>query len=128
MLELLLNIIGTILYPLFNIIFVLINLFQSIFRGFAGVEDVHYGAEMGFSSEVISGGNANNNTGELKNTGIVYYLLQSDLVKNMFFSMVILGLFLIIMFTFIATIKNVYSSKPKPWQELAGKAMIGLVN
>ena len=118
MIEKILGVIGTILYPLFSIIFTLIDGIQGIFGAFAGIDNVKVG-----STKITAG-----NTGDIKDTGIVYYLFQSDIVKNMLMSVAILGLFLLVIFTVIAFIKNVYASKQKSWKDIIGAALIGLMN
>ncbi|MFQ6752591.1 MAG: Mbov_0396 family ICE element transmembrane protein [Clostridia bacterium] len=112
--------IGGVLFGLFNIIFVLIDALTDLFYGFAGIGRMNYGEHR---IPIGSG-----NTGALDDTGIVYYLLQSDLVKNMFLSILLLGLFLLIIFSVMAFIKNAYAAKPKTWQEIVGNAFRGLAN
>lgn len=118
MLDFVLGLIGTLLYPLFSIIFVFIDGIQSVFYAFAGIGD------MTFSSQTIT---ATNEGGET-NTGIVYYLFQNSLVKNMLFSIMLLALFLVIIFTVMAFIKNAYAAKQKGWKEIVGNAIKGLGN
>lgn len=118
MIEKILGLIGSLLYPLFKILFVLIDGIQGIFGAFAGIDNVKVG-----NAPITSV-----NDGGLKNTGIVYYLFQSDIVKNMLISVAILGLFLLIIFTVIAFIKNVYASKQKSWKDIIGAALVGLMN
>lgn len=107
---------GQILYPLFSTIFVAINGIQRVFYAFAGVGDV---AGMNITSA---------NTGNEKDTGIIFYLLNQPLVKNMMFSIALLGLFLVIIFTVMAFIKNAYAAKQKGWKDIVGNAIKGLAN
>ena len=118
MVDLIIDAIGTILYPMFSIIFLLIFLVQDIFYGMAGIGDIRYGGygPQGWGGEIIS-----NEEG-----GLVYYLLQSSIVKNLLISIGVLALILTIIFTILAIIKNMYSSKPKNWQEIIGDAIKGL--
>ncbi|MBR2969506.1 MAG: hypothetical protein IKC49_00425 [Clostridia bacterium] len=116
--------IGSIIYPLFSIFFVLIDGLYDMFKSFAGVGNMHYGDGFGILGTDIT----SKNDGGETSTGIVYYLLQSDLVKNMFISILLLGLFLLIIFSVMAFIKNAYAAKPKTWQEIIGNAFRGLAN
>ena len=65
-LEGILGALGTVLYPLFSVIFVAIDVLQGIFGAFAGVDSIEY------NGETITSGN----TGAETDTGIVYYLLK----------------------------------------------------
>ncbi len=123
MVDAILGIIGTLLYPLFSIIFLLIDGLVDIFRSFAGTGEIRFGNSLGFGVNISAG-----NTGEQADTGILYYLLQTDIVKNMLISILLLGLFLLIIFTVMAFIKNAYSAKPKTWQEIIANAFKGLAN
>ncbi|MCQ2556206.1 MAG: hypothetical protein MJ149_02630, partial [Clostridia bacterium] len=125
MIELITGLLGQILYPLFSIIFVIIDLLQYIFQGFAGTGTIYYSTgNLGFAPQTITA----DNTGKETETGIVYYLLNSALVRNMLISIAILALFLLVIFTAMAFIKNVYSSKPKKWQDIVANAFKGLIN
>ena len=112
------GVIGMIIYPLFSILFVLIAAVQRVFEVFAGI------GEMSFGGTNISSGN----TGAETDTGIVYYLLTYPLVKNLLLSIMILALFLVIVFTAMAFIKNMYAAKQKGWKEIVGNAIKGLAN
>ena len=112
------SVIGTLLYPLFSIIFVLVDSIQDIFGKFAGIES------MSFDGTPITSGNSGGET----DTGIIYYLFQNSIVKNMLMSIMLLALFLIIIFTTMAFIKNVYSAKPKGWKDIIGSSIKGLAN
>lgn len=124
--DAILGVIGSILYPMFSIVFVLIDGIQAIFQAFAGIGDVKLGgsAGSGGAATTISG----SASGKEENGGLLYYLLQTNMIKNIFFSILVLALFLIIIFTAMAFIKNTYSSKPKKWQDIVGNAFIGLAN
>ena len=130
MLSFIMGLIGGLLYPLFSIIFLLIDLLQSIFTGLAGIGDI----SLSNNSRFIGTGNNTNITapdggdGGETSTGLIYYLLTSDLVKNLFLSIMTLALILIIIFTAMAFIKNAYASKQKTWQEIVGNAFKGLAN
>ncbi len=111
---------GMILYPLFSIIFVAIDAVQGIFRAFAGIGNISFGGT------IISGGGVGG--GEANEQGLVYYLMQHEVVRNMLASIMLLALFLIVIFTVMAALKNFYSAKPKKWQEIVMLAIKGLGN
>lgn len=111
-----LGIIGTIIYPLFGVIYSVIDLVERIFQAFAGTETVYVSGD-----QVTS-----DNTGADADTGIVYYLLQSDLVRNMFFAMLYLAIILLVVFTIMAVLKNMYQPQPKKWQDIIASAIKGL--
>lgn len=126
MITMITGLIGGLLYPLFSVIFWVIDLLQYIFYALAGIGDIQvrynsFGANKNYNITA-------NNTGKETDTGLIYYLLTSDLIKNLFMSILVLALILIIIFTAMAFIKNAYSSKPKNWQEIVGNAFKGLAN
>ena len=116
--DIITGLLGTILYPLFSIIFLLIDGVQDVFYSFAGIGDASYDG-----TPIYSGV-----TGEKDQQGLVYYILQEPIVKNTLISMLILGLFLIVIFTTFAFIKNMYSAKPKGWKEIISNSIKGLFN
>ena len=118
MLDFVFGVLGTILYPLFSVIFIAVDGLQSVFFAFAGIGDIR------FDGKNIGAGN----TGAENDTGIIYYLFQNSLVKNMLISIMLLALFLIIIFTVMAFIKNAYAAKQKGWKEIVGNAIKGLGN
>ena len=118
MLDFVLSLLGTILYPLFSIIFLLLDLVQSMFYMFAGIGAANYAGQ-----DIGSG-----NTGLETDTGLIYYLLNSDLIKNLLMSISILALFLLVVFTVMAFIKNSYVAKPKGWKDIVFSAIKGLAN
>lgn len=111
-----LGIIGTIIYPLFGVIYSVIDLVERIFQAFAGTETVYVSGDRVTSD----------NTGADADTGIVYYLLRSDLVRNMFFAMLYLAIILLVVFTIMAVLKNMYQPQPKKWQDIIASAIKGL--
>lgn len=123
MLDFITGLIGTILYPLFSIVFIIIDTLQAIFMGLAGIGTIRYGESM-FSYDVITGANDGGKT----STGLIYFLLQTPLVRNMLMSIMLLAIFLLIIFTVFAFLKNAYSPKPKGWKEIIGLALKGLGN
>ena len=112
------SLIGTILYPLFSVVFLVIDVLQDIFGAFAGIDNIVYDGQL-----ITSG-----NTGAETDTGIVYFLLTSDLAKNIFFSMLILAIILLLIFLAMAFIRNVYSAQTKNWKEIVGLAIKGIGN
>ena len=112
--------IGGLLYPLFSVIFVFIQGIQAVFYAFAGI-----GGTIKFQGD---GDITAGNTGDKKDTGLLYYLFQHDIVRNLLVSIMLLALFLVIIFTVMAFIKNAYSAKQKNWKEIIGNAIKGLAN
>ena len=110
---------GGILYSLFAIVFVFIDLVQDMFLMFAGVQE-----GLSFGGNPITAINDGGDT----STGIIYFLFRNDLVQNLLTSIALLSIFLLLIFTAMAFIKNVYSSKPKTWQDIVGNAFKGLAN
>ena len=127
MVDWVLGIVGGLLYPLFSVLFVLINTIQSIFYAFAGIGDMSFGLPNSAAWEgldqITSG-----NSGATNDTGLIYYLFNNTLVKNLLISIMLLALVLVIVFTVMAFIKNAYSAKPKGWKEIIGNAIKGLAN
>lgn len=109
---------GTLLYPMFSVMFVLIYGIQYVFQFFAGIGNAS------FDNQIITAGNS----GAEDDTGIVYFLMNNSLVKNMLGSIMLLAIVLIIIFTVMAFIKNAYSAKPKGWKDIVGNAIKGLAN
>lgn len=126
MLEFIQGLLGTLLYPLFSIIFVCIDGVQSLFYAFAGIGDIKVVSSNIWSSGIDTIGSGN--TGAENDTGIVYYFFNNALVKNMLLSIMLLALFLVIIFTVMAFIKNAYAAKQKGWKEIVGNAIKGLAN
>ena len=118
MIEAVMGVIGMILYPLFSIVFVLIDVLQAIYFAFAGIDDVAY------NGVYIGSGN----TGDVNDNGLVFYLLNSDIVKNVFYSIILLAFVLIIIFTVMAFLKNVYAEQPKSWKAILSSTIKGLAN
>ncbi len=118
MIDGILGVLGSLIYPLFSVVFSLMDLLQIIFGAFAGVNTITYDG-----TPITSG-----NTGLETDTGIVYYLLTSDVVANMFWSMVILAIVLLLIFTTMTFLRNIYSAQPKNWKVIVGNAIKGLAN
>ena len=96
---------------------------QAIFRAFAGVGSAGYGDTLWNIQSITAG-----NSGAENDTGLIYFLFNTPLIKNLITSIMLLGFFLLIIFTVMAFIKNAYSSKPKSWKDIIGNAIKGLAN
>ena len=119
MIDAILGAIMTLLYNMFaGIIFGLMDGIQAMFKTFAGT------GVAGFDGNKITAGNS----GQENDTGLIYYLFNTPLIKNVFLSILLLGIFLLIIFTVMAFIKNAYASKQKKWQEIIGNSIKGLAN
>lgn len=105
------------------------QILQSLFYSFAGIGTVYYNENgsvlAGLGGTPITGDNP---TGDKYDTGILYYLFQSDVVKNILISMMLLALFLLVIFTTLAFIKTIYSDKPKNWKDIITNTIKGLTN
>jgi len=112
---------GNFLYNLFSVIFPIIQGVQNLFFMFAGIQD-------GIQIDGVPITNTNLGNTEGTDSGIVYYLFQQSLVRNLLISIMVLAVFLMIVFTIMAFIKNAYVAKQKSWKEIIGKAIIGLAN
>ncbi len=111
------SLIGTLMYPMFSVIFTFIMAIESMFYGFAGIGDVAIGNTMITSA----------NEGNLTDTGIIYYLLTSEFVRNLFLSLLLLAIVLLVLFAAIACVRNMYAEKPKTWQEIFNSTIKGLM-
>lgn len=118
MIDWVLGMVGQILYPLFSIIFIFIDMLQAIFFAFAGINDVIY------DGTTIGSGNS----GDVNDNGLIFYLLNSTVVRNAMYSIILLAVVLIIIFTVMAFLKNIYADKPKSWKEILGSAIKGIAN
>ena len=88
---------GMLLWALSDLFFIVLDLFETLFKKFAGIDSNVLGAD----GESIEG-------------DLVLYFIQSDLVQEIFFSILILSLFLLIIFTIFAIVKNQYADKQEP--------------
>ena len=107
---------GGFFYSIFCVIFYVIDLLEKIFKAFAGTGPVSINGQ-----DITAG-----NSGDVTDTGIVYYFLQSDLVRNMFLAILYLAIILLVVFTVMAVLRNMYQPQPKRWQEIIGNAIKGL--
>ncbi len=101
--------IGPLLWTLCDIFFVLLDLFEGLFKRFAGISD-----GVTFDGEAVEG-------------DLVLWFIKSDLVEQIFMSILVLSLFLLIIFTIVAIVKNQYSDKPKPVTEFVNSAFKALL-
>lgn len=101
------GVVGLLLWNISIPFFWMINLCEHLYRKFAGLEVVY-------------------DNGTAIEGDIVVYLVQSDIVQNVFFSVLILGLFLLVIFTILAIVKNQYAEKPKPVSGIIGNSFKGL--
>ncbi len=103
------NILGTVLWGFGSIIFVILDIFESIFKAFAGIST----NGISINGKTIEG-------------DPVLYFIQSDVVVQIFISMIILSLILLLMFTVFAIVKNQYSDKQEPISKIINSAFKGL--
>lgn len=103
------RVVGSILWLLCDIFFIILDLFESLFRAFAGISE----KGIKINGEVVEG-------------DIVLYLTQSNLVQQIFISILILSLFLLIIFTIFAIVKNQYAEKQEPVSKFVNNAFKAL--
>ena len=89
--------IGPLLWGLCDIFLVILDLFEWIFEAFAGT------LEGGVTVQ-----------GQTVEGDLVLFLIQSDVVTQLFISIMILSFILLLMFTIFAIVKNQYSEKQEP--------------
>lgn len=89
--------IGPLLWGLCDIFLVILDLFEWIFEAFAGT------LEGGVTVQ-----------GQTVKGDLVLFLIQSDVVTQLFISILILSFILLLMFTVFAIVKNQYSEKQEP--------------
>lgn len=107
-LSVVMTFLGPILWGLCDIFFLLLDLFELIFKKLAGIDTI------GINGETVEG-------------DIVLYLIRSDVVQNIFFSVLMLSLCLLIIFTVVAIVKNQYMDKPKPVMNIINSSFKGLL-
>jgi len=121
--DILLGPVGIILYQSFSILFIAVDTVQTVFTAFAGIGDIRFGG-----TTIKGDGGSSPSGGEANEQGIIYYLMQSEAVTNLLFSIMMLALLLIVIFTTMAFLKNLYVSKPKNWKEIISSSIKGLAN
>ena len=97
--ELINSIMAPILWGLCDIFFLLLELFDWLYKKFAGIEDFVVGKDT-------------------VNQDPVLYLINTNVVQEMFFSILSLSVILLVIFTIFAIVKNIYAEKPKPLGEI----------
>ena len=97
--ELINSITAPILWGLCDIFFLLLELFDWLYKKFAGIEDFVVGKDT-------------------VNQDPVLYLINTNVVQEMFFSILSLSVILLVIFTIFAIVKNIYAEKPKPLGEI----------
>ena len=102
--------VGAILWMLCDVFFWILDIFEDLFRAFAGT---------------LEGGV--NIQGEQVEGDIVLYLMQSDFVMQIFNSILILSLVLLIIFTIFAIAKNQYSEKQEPVSKIINSSVKALL-
>ena len=91
--------IAPIFWGLCDIFFIIIDLFETLYKKFAGIEEFVVGKDTVSQDPVL-------------------YLINTDVVQEIFFSIVTLSMILLIIFTIFAIVKNIYAEKPKPLGEI----------
>lgn len=104
------GLIGLLFWSLCDIFFILADLMEMLFRMFAGI----YEGGVDVNGEKVEG-------------DIVLYLIQSEIVQQIFMSILILSFFLLIMFTIFAIVKNQYAEKQEPVSKIIGSSMKALL-
>lgn len=99
---------GWIWWMLCDIFFLLLDFFELVFRKLAGIDPVYV-------------------DGEKQEGDLVLYLIKSDVIQNIFYSILMLSFFLLIIFTVVAIVKNQYVDKPKPVMNIIGDSFKGLL-
>ncbi|MBQ8431097.1 MAG: hypothetical protein IJX26_04105, partial [Clostridia bacterium] len=107
--------IGNLLWGLFQIFFYLLDWLQSLFRSLAGLESMNIN------------GQAVNASVDEPAYDIVYYLIGSDIVIDIFVSMIVFGMILLVVMTILAIIRNTYQDKQKPISSFIYDSFKGLL-
>lgn len=99
---------GQVLWPISQLFFIILDMFDTLFRQFAGLNTVS-GIDGAY-------------TGDL-----VLYFINSSLVQEIFFSIMVLSFFLLVIFTIMAIVKNIYTDKPKPVKDIINGSVKALL-
>ena len=102
------SVLGVYLWSLCNIFFILIDMFETLYQKFAGVEPIPL-------------------NGTEVSQDPVLYLINTNVVQEIFFSIVSLSIILLIIFTIFAIVKNIYTDKPKPLSEIINSSVKALL-
>ena len=100
--------VGPILWGLCDIFFLILDMFESLYKRFAGIADITI-------------------NGEVVDQDPVLYLINTNIVQEMFFSILTLSLVLLIIFTIFAIVKNIYTEKPKPIGQILSSSVKALL-
>lgn len=107
--------IGSFLFGLLGgIFFNFIDWVQGLFRALAGLAP-------------ITIDNVPVNQNEFERQDLVWHLIQTDIVQDIFWSLVTFSLILMFMMTGLAIIRNAYQDKPKPIGDIIGSVFKGLL-
>ncbi len=107
------GVIGVTLYNTVGRIFILLlDWLQSIFRGLAGLEG------MKINGQPVNGGE--------EKYDLVFWLVQTDIIQDIFWSMILFSAFLLIIMTVLALVKNTYEEKQKPVWDIISLSFKGL--
>lgn len=107
------GVIGRALYDTFgHIIILLLDWLQDIFRGLAGLEG------MKINGQPVNGGE--------EKYDLVFWLVQTDIIQDIFWSMILFSAFLLIIMTVLALVKNTYEEKQKPVWDIISLSFKGL--
>lgn len=101
------------IYAMLSIILRIMDWIQGIFRSLAGLEAIN------IDGQLINDGD--------EKIDIVFYLIQTDLVQDIFWSMITFSLILMFLMTGLAIIRNAYQEKPKPIGNIVGNVFKGLI-
>lgn len=99
---------GTFLWVFCDIFFVILDLFETLFRKFAGIDN-----------NITTGSKG----GEKIEGDLVLYFINSDLVQEIFFSIVALSFILLVIFTIFAIVKNQYAEKQEPVSKIINSSV-----
>ena len=103
------HVVGHVLWLFSDIFFLILELFEKIFKAFAGI-----------------GTGVKDSAGEAIEGDLVLYFISSDLIQDIFISILILSVILLIIFTIFAIIKNQYAEKQEPVKGIIAKSFKGL--
>lgn len=110
------NGLGRFFYGLFGGLFIqIIDTIQEIFRSIAGLEG-------GLTVDGVATGV------DGESFDVVYYLLGSDIIQEIFFSMIIFSFFLLILMTVLSLIRNQYQDKQKAPTAILGKMFTSMIS
>lgn len=104
------EIIGKFLWTLGSIMFVILDLFENVFKSLAGIRE----GGVTISGDKVEG-------------DLVLYFIESPVVTEIFISMLILSFILLLIFTVFAIVKNQYSEKQEPVSKIIASSCKGLL-